>query len=67
MKITYDKNADAMYIEIREGEFFTNKKTEDNIIIDLDKDGNMLGIEILDVSKKMPKNFISDVKIRSAS
>lgn len=65
MKITYDKNADAMYIEIIDGEFFTNKKTGDNIIIDLDKEGNILGIEILDVSKKMPKNFISDVRVRS--
>jgi len=65
MKITYDKNADAMYIEIQEGEFFANKKTDSETIIDLDKDGNILGIEILNVSKRIPKNFISDIRIKN--
>lgn len=64
MKITYDKNADAMYIEIQEGEFFTNKKINGETIIDLDKNQNILGIEILNVSKRMPKDFLSKIRMK---
>lgn len=44
MKISYDKQVDAMYIEFRKGEFFKNKKVDDFTIIDLDNKGNILGI-----------------------
>ena len=58
MEITYDKNADAMYIEFRKGKSVKNKKIDDFTIIDLDKDGNMLGIEFLDASpEKFPSDF----------
>ena len=30
MEITYDKEADAMYIEFFKGEFGSNKKIDDN-------------------------------------
>ena len=49
MEISYDKEADAVYIEIRKGEFSKNKKIDEFTIIDLDKDGNMLGIELLEL------------------
>ncbi|MBU4070395.1 MAG: DUF2283 domain-containing protein [Nanoarchaeota archaeon] len=65
MKITFDKEADAVYIEFSSGEFASNKKIDDNTIIDLDKDGNILGIEILSVSKRMPNDFLSNVTIKN--
>ena len=52
MEINYDKEADAMYIEFRKGDFSKNKKIDGFTIIDLDKDNNILGIELLDASKK---------------
>ena len=65
MEITYDKEADAMYIEFRSGDFAKNKKIDDFTIIDLDKDGNMLGIELLDVSKRLPKNSLSEISVKN--
>ena len=53
MKIVYDKEVDAMFIELRKGKFAKNKKLNDCAILDLDKDGNILGIELLDVSKRI--------------
>ena len=44
MKITFDRKADALYIEFSNGNFVSNKKIDDNTIIDLDKDGKMIGI-----------------------
>ncbi len=65
MEISYDKEADAMYIEFREGEFAKNKKVDDFTIIDLDKKGNILGIELLDVSKRLPKEALSKVRLKN--
>lgn len=65
MKITFDKEADAVYIEFSSGEFALNKKIDDNTIIDLDKEGNILGIELLSVSKRIPKNFLSDITVKN--
>ena len=65
MEINYDKKADALYIEIRKGEFSENKKIDDFTIIDLDKDGNVLGIEFLEVSKRIPKESLSQVNVKN--
>lgn len=59
MEINYDKEADAMYIELRKGEFAKNKKIDDFTILDLDKQGNVLGIELLEVSKRIPQESLS--------
>ena len=63
MEITYDKDADAMYIELCHGKFNRNKKIDDLTILDLDAKGNILGIEFLDVSKRIPpKELLLHVK-----
>jgi len=53
MRLTYDKEADAVYIELKEGSFATNKQVADNTILDLDTKGNVLGIELLDASSRI--------------
>lgn len=65
MKITIDKEADAMYIEVSEGEFATNKIIDDETIIDLDKNGKIIGIELLNVSKRMSRDFLSDIRVKN--
>ncbi|MBI2668864.1 DUF2283 domain-containing protein [Candidatus Woesearchaeota archaeon] len=65
MEISYDKNADAMYIEFRNGNFAKNKKIDDFTIIDLDINGNLLGIEILQVSKRIPLESLSEVNVKN--
>jgi uncharacterized protein YuzE len=66
MKITYDKNADAAYIQIQEIFPGGVKKTylcdpeEVGTMINLDFDENniLVGIEVLDASKKLPKEVL---------
>ncbi len=65
MEISYDKQADAMYIEFRKGKFAKNKKIDDFTVIDLDSDGNILGIELLDVSKRIPAESLSEVHVKN--
>ena len=65
MKISYDKEADAMYIKLKKGVFAKNKKIDDCTILDLDKNGNILNIELLDVSKRMTKESLAELKENS--
>jgi len=65
MEITYDKEADAMYIEFRKGNFFKNKKIDDFTIIDLDEQGNILGIELLNVSERIPLESLSEINVKN--
>jgi len=65
MKITFDRKADAVYIEFSSGKFNSNKKIDNDTIIDLDKNGSILGIELLNVSKRISKDFLSNVSVKN--
>lgn len=65
MEITFDKQADAIYIYLKKKKVFETKEITDDTIADLDKDGNVIGIEILSASKRIPIEKLSDIKITS--
>ncbi len=65
MEINYDKDSDALYIKLRQGEFALNKKINDFTILDLDKKGNVLGIEIIDASKHLSKESLAEIKVKN--
>lgn len=53
MKITYDKKVDALYIELKVGVYDHTKKMTGDILVDINKRGKIMGIEILDASKNI--------------
>lgn len=55
MKIEYDKTADAVYIKIKNGVVKKTARLSNLINADLDKNGRVLGVEILKVSLKFNK------------
>jgi len=59
MKITFDKKADAMYIYLKKKKIFKTKKITNDTLVDLDKEGNIIGIELLSVSKRIPIKELS--------
>jgi len=65
MKVTYDPDADAMYVKLTNEKFSKTKVIDDNTILDLDKNGNVIGIELLFVSKRLPKDFFSRVTVET--
>ncbi|MPZ49852.1 MAG: DUF2283 domain-containing protein [Dehalococcoidia bacterium] len=53
MKITYDPEADALYIELRKAEASNSIDVEEGVVVDLDGDGHVIGIEVLDASVRL--------------
>lgn len=50
MRIRYDEKNDVLYIRLREEKYYESDEIKTGFIIDYDKKGNIVGIEILDVS-----------------
>ncbi|MFH0804555.1 MAG: DUF2283 domain-containing protein [Candidatus Zambryskibacteria bacterium] len=55
MKIEYDKTADAVYIRIKKGVVKRTARLANLVNADLDKNGKVLGVEILNASLKFNK------------
>jgi uncharacterized protein YuzE len=53
MKIKYDKEVDVINIQFSDAEIFETDEDKPGIIIDYDKNGNIVEIEVLNASKKM--------------
>ena len=67
MKITYDKKVDAMYIKLKKGSYDHTKKVTDDILVDVSKRGEVLGLEILDASKNIGKIKPEKIAVEFAS
>lgn len=53
MNVKYDIATDAVFIELSIGKYESTRKVSDAILIDEDKEGKILGIEILDAKKNI--------------
>jgi uncharacterized protein YuzE len=56
MKITYDKIADAMYLYFHKSKVTKTIELSDRLIVDVDKLGRIIGLEVLDASKQFSAN-----------
>ena len=53
MKIKYDQEVDVLTIEFSSARVDESDEDKPGIILDYDKDGNIVGIEILNASKRI--------------
>jgi uncharacterized protein YuzE len=65
LKIEYDKEADALYIQLRDALVQDNIDIEEGITVDLDENRHIVGIEILDASKKLTLKDIVNITIEN--
>ena len=53
MKLTYDPSSDTLTIELREAPITESDESRPGLILDYGADGEIVGIEILDASKRV--------------
>ncbi len=52
LRIKYDRFADALYIQLKDGKIVESDEIAPGIIVDIDEHNEIVGIEILWVSKR---------------
>jgi uncharacterized protein YuzE len=65
LKIEYDKEADALYIQLREASIEDNIDIEEGVTVDLDEKRHIVGIEILEASKKLSLKDLVNITIEN--
>jgi uncharacterized protein YuzE len=68
MTITYNEEFDLLYIALDEApDQVTNKRIDDDVVLDLAEDERIIGIEILDASKRTRLDQILPVGYRKTA
>lgn len=57
MRTTYDPEVDAFYLCLGNGTIAESAEVRPGIIFDLDVEGRLVGIEVLDASTNLPKDM----------
>lgn len=65
LQIEYDRESDALYIQLREAFVDDNIDIEEGVTVDLDEQRHIVGIEILHVSKKLSLEDIINISIEN--
>jgi uncharacterized protein YuzE len=55
MKLKVDREADAFYLTLDDSKIVESDEVSPGIILDLNEDNQIVGIEILHLSKRSPK------------
>lgn len=61
MKFNYHKKEDALYLRFNDSAIVESDEIREGIILDYDKKGKIIGMEVLDVAKRFPREFASAI------
>ena len=65
MKIEYSKSADALYVCFKTAEVARSEEVEEGVVLDLDAQGHLIGIEILDATARVGLKDLVNVSIEN--
>ena len=63
MKLTIDREADALYLELDESLSHDSHEISPGLILDYNKDGNEVGIELLYLSKRFDLSKLNKLEV----
>ena len=67
MRIEYDSDVDALYIQFKEVRPDDNVDLEEGVTVDLDDEGRIVGLEILDAAERFGLESLLNVSIENLS
>jgi len=57
-KIKYWKDIDVLNIDLKKGDYEYSEEVADGVVMDIDKGGEILSIEILNATRKMDSSLV---------
>ncbi len=65
MRIRINKDDDTLFLRLDESSIIESEEVEPGVIIDYNKKGQMVGLEILGISKRVPEEHLKFVQVET--
>ena len=65
MKLKTDKQNDALYFRLDEGSIVESEEIQPDVILDFDKDGHLIGIEILNLGTRIGQEKLNFLQLET--
>ncbi len=62
MKVRYDPETDILYILIKEGKIKDTEEIDENLFVEYDENGNIIGIEIWQAGKYIVSEILRSLE-----
>ena len=62
MKMHYDEKVDALYLSLDDSEVVESEEVKPGIVLDFNADSQVVGIEVLDLRKRVPSANLKEVQ-----
>ncbi len=67
MRLKIDRESDALYLRLDESAIVESEEAEPGVILDFDKDGRVVGIELLELSKRVDPESLRMVQVETST
>jgi len=66
MRLKVDKENDALYFRLDEAAIVESEEVEPGVVLDFNAEGKVVGIEILELSKRTPSDQLNILQYETA-
>jgi uncharacterized protein YuzE len=63
MRIRYDKKVDALYLRLDDSKVVESEEVKPGIVLDFNAKKQVVGIEVLDLKRRVPKADLTRLKV----
>ena len=66
MRMHYDEKADALYLRLDDSTIVESEEVKPGIVLDFNAEQQVVGIEVLDLKRRVPKPDLKQLKLEVA-
>jgi uncharacterized protein YuzE len=66
MRMRYDEKADALYLRLDDSTIVESEEVQPGIVLDFNSEKQVVGIEVLDLKRRVPKADLTQLKFEVA-
>jgi len=66
MRLHYDEKADALYLRLDDSKVVDSEEVKPGIVLDFNAQNEVVGIEVLDLKRRVPKADLKQLKVEVA-